>query len=43
MNIYVDIHAPKEGDGSKERPFRRINDAALIAGPGDEVLVAPGV
>ena len=22
MNIYVDIEAPKDGDGSKERPFR---------------------
>ena len=24
-------------------PFRRINEAAKIAKPGDEVLVAPGV
>ncbi|MCR5208755.1 MAG: right-handed parallel beta-helix repeat-containing protein [Lachnospiraceae bacterium] len=30
-------------DGSKERPFKLINDAARIASPGDEVLVAPGV
>ena len=43
MNIYVDVHAPKDGDGSKERPFRRINDAAQLAKPGDEVLVAPGI
>ena len=40
---YVDINAPLEGDGSKERPFRYINDAARIALPGDEVLVAPGI
>ena len=43
MNIYVDIAAPKDGDGSRERPFRHISDAAQIARPGDEVLVAPGI
>ncbi len=43
MVIYVDINAPREGDGSKERPFRHINDAAKTAGPGDEVVVAPGI
>ncbi len=43
MTIYVDIHAARDGDGTKERPFKRINDAAQIAGPGDEVLVAPGI
>ena len=40
---YVDIHAPAEGNGSRERPFRHINDAARIALPGDEVVVWPGV
>lgn len=40
---YVDINAAKDGTGSKERPFRYINDAAEIAVAGDEVLVAPGV
>ena len=39
----MDIHAPKDGNGSKESPFRYINDAAQAAQPGDEVLVAPGV
>ena len=43
MIYYVDIHAGREGNGSRETPFRRINDAAKIAKPGDEVLVAPGV
>ena len=43
MYIYVDINAGRDGNGSKERPFRHIQDAALTAKPGDEVLVAPGI
>ena len=43
MKIYVNIAARFDGDGSKERPFKYINDAARIARPGDEVLVAPGI
>lgn len=43
MKYYVDVNAAKDGNGSAERPFRRINDAAKVALPGDEVLVAPGV
>ncbi|MER2234785.1 MAG: right-handed parallel beta-helix repeat-containing protein [Candidatus Limivicinus sp.] len=43
MVYYVDGNAMRDGDGSKERPFRHINDAAGIAGPGDEVIVAPGI
>ena len=43
MTIYVDVKAPFDGDGSEKRPFRRINEAAKIAVPGDEILVAPGV
>jgi alpha-N-arabinofuranosidase len=43
MQIYVNAKARCDGDGSKERPFKRINDAAKIAMPGDEVLVLPGV
>ena len=43
MNIYVDIRAPKNGNGSKETPFRSIREAAKLAKPGDTVLVAPGV
>ena len=43
MIFYVNANAPKEGNGSKETPFRHINDAAKAARPGDEVLVAPGI
>ena len=43
MLYYVSAAAPKEGNGSKETPFRRINDAAKIALPGDEIIVAPGI
>ena len=43
MQYYVNASAPRDGDGSKARPFRHINDAAKLAMPGDEVLVAPGV
>ena len=43
MIYYVNINAGKEGNGSKEMPFRHINDAAKIARPGDEVIVAPGI
>ncbi len=43
MILYVNANAPKEGNGSKERPFKHINDAAKIAMPGDEVLVMPGI
>ena len=43
MIYYVDINAGREGNGSREMPFRRINDAAKVAMPGDEVLVAPGI
>ncbi len=43
MKIYVDANAGRDGNGTKEMPFRHINDAAQVAQPGDEVLVAPGV
>ncbi|MCR5772006.1 MAG: DUF1565 domain-containing protein, partial [Butyrivibrio sp.] len=42
MTIYVDVNAKHDGNGSKELPFRRIGEAAKVAKPGDEVLVAPG-
>jgi hypothetical protein len=43
MKYYVDVNAARDGDGSIERPFKRINDAAKEARPGDEILVAPGI
>ncbi len=43
MIYYVNANAGREGNGSSEMPFRHINDAAKIAKPGDEVLVAPGI
>ncbi len=42
MIYYVNCNAAFDGDGTKERPFRRINEAARIAKPGDEVAVYPG-
>ena len=41
--LYVNINAVKGGDGSREAPFKYINDAAKIAVAGDEILVAPGI
>lgn len=40
---YVSADAGRSGDGSKEMPFKYINDAAQIALPGDEIIVAPGI
>lgn len=43
MIIYVNAAAERDGNGSREMPFKHINSAARIAKPGDEVIVAPGV
>lgn len=43
MTYYVDASAYFGGNGTKERPFKQINEAAKIAKPGDEVIVLPGV
>ena len=43
MQYYVDANAARSGMGSREYPFKRIQEAANVAMPGDEVLVAPGV
>ncbi|MBR2546861.1 MAG: right-handed parallel beta-helix repeat-containing protein [Eubacterium sp.] len=43
MIYYVDINAVQDGNGSESMPFRHIDDAAQVAVPGDEVVVAPGV
>ena len=43
MKIYVNANAGRDGNGTKETPFRRIREAAKAAQAGDEVRVAPGV
>ncbi|MBO5623925.1 MAG: DUF1565 domain-containing protein, partial [Butyrivibrio sp.] len=43
MQIYVSGNVRRSGDGSMEHPFRTIQEAALVAKPGDDVLVAPGI
>ena len=43
MIYYVNANAPKDGNGSREMPFRHIDDAARVAVAGDEILVAPGI
>lgn len=43
MKYYVNANAAQCGNGSVERPFRRIQEAAVQAMPGDEVIVAPGI
>ena len=43
MTIYVDASVRRSGNGTREYPFQMIQEAARIAGPGDEVLVAPGM
>ncbi|WP_306789955.1 hypothetical protein [Levilactobacillus brevis] len=42
MKIYVDAAVVRDGSGRENAPFKHINDAAKVAQPGDEVLVAPG-
>lgn len=42
MVIYVNAAAQRDGNGSKEMPFKHINTAAQVAKAGDEVVVAPG-
>ena len=43
MNYYVEASAVKNGNGSRETPFRTIGEAARIARPGDTVIVGPGI
>ena len=43
MIYYVDANAKRTGDGSKEKPFKKIGEAAALAMPGDEVVVRPGI
>ena len=43
MIYYVNAQASRDGNGSKDMPFRHIDDAARVAVAGDEILVAPGI
>ena len=43
MKIYVNVNAARGGNGSKESPFKAINDAAKLAVAGDEIIVAPDI
>ncbi len=41
--IFVMAGIRRSGDGSRNHPFQTISEAAALAQPGDEVLVAPGI
>ena len=41
-NYYVDVNAPKGGDGSAKAPFAAIQQAADLAQAGDTVFIKPG-
>ena len=43
MKHYVSASAARSGSGVADRPFKTIGEAAKIARPGDEVIVAPGI
>lgn len=43
MIYYVNCSSNQNGDGSKNKPFKKIQDAAEIAVAGDEIVVAPGI
>lgn len=43
MIYHVNGSAAPGGDGTREKPFQTITEAAAVAAPGDEVLVAPGI
>lgn len=43
MVIYVDASAVRDGNGTRQMPYKHIQDAARVAKPGDEVVVAPGI
>ncbi|SDB02495.1 right-handed parallel beta-helix repeat-containing protein [Butyrivibrio sp. INlla16] len=43
MQIYVSQSVVRSGDGTRNHPFRFIQEAADIARPGDVVIVAPGI
>ena len=43
MRYYVNASVFRSGSGTEEYPFKRIQEAANVALPGDEIFVAPGI
>lgn len=43
MEYFVSAKAVHTGNGTKQSPFKTIQEAAEIAKPGDEIVVAPGI
>lgn len=43
MIYYVSAETARSGNGTKDKPFKEINEVAQLACAGDEVIVAPGV
>lgn len=43
MIYYVNQSAAPGGNGTQTQPFLTIQEAASVAGPGDTILVAPGI
>ena len=43
MTYYVNAKVEVHGDGTKEKPFKTIQEAAEIAVAGDDIIVAPGI
>ncbi len=43
MTYFVNANAKDDGKGTREYPFRKIQQAADIAVAGDEIIVAPGI
>lgn len=43
MTYYVDCNVAATGNGTKESPFKTIQEAADVAVAGDEVLVSEGI
>lgn len=43
MKYYVSAAVLQTGDGAQQSPFQTIQEAAQIAQPGDEIIVAPGI
>ena len=43
MFYFVSQKSNVSGDGTKERPFRTIGEAANLAMPGDTVVIGGGI